>query len=140
MKPLRSAFNVAIDYLAKREYSALELTQKLQSKGFDAQDINKTLADLAAQDLQSDDRFMQMFIRTRFNQGKGEVLIGQQLRQKGIEVVDFSGYDFYQLAQTIRQKKYGQNLPKNSKEKAKQQRFLQSRGFSFDQISSAFCV
>ncbi len=127
----------AIDYLARREYSAFELKQKLLLKGFEDFEINALLFELAKKDIQSDERFTQSFIRSRLNQGKGKILITQDLKQKGISEFDLSNYDFFELAQQVKLKKFGEHPPKNNKEKAKQIRFLQSRGFGFDEIRAA---
>lgn len=134
---LKNAYNKCIQWLVRREYSQLELQQKLSLKGFDNDIIAQTLTRLVDEKLQSDDRFTEMFIRTRVNQGKGKILITQQLRQKGIENADFSDYDFYALVKEVQQKKYA-SLPTTAKEKAQQIRFLQSRGFSFDEINAIY--
>ena len=123
--------------LARREHSYFELQQKLMAH-YDEAEIIEALAQLRAQNYQSDARFASEFVHMRFNQGKGKRLISQQLKQKGIEHFDFSGFDFFQLAADVRLKKYGAPLPKAAKDKTKQMRFLQSRGFGFDEINAAF--
>ena len=128
----------AIKYLAMREHSALELQQKLHQKGFDDFEIKTLLFDLVNQDIQNDVRFAESFIRTRISQGKGEILIKQQLKQKGINDPDLSQVDFYGLAEQVKIKKFGKEPPTNAKNKAKQMRFLQSRGFNFDQINAIY--
>nr|BAK82141.1 regulatory protein for RecA [Calyptogena fausta symbiont] len=124
--------------MAQREYSALELTQKLSTKGYAIEEIESVLVQLAQNNYQSDERFSKAFVLMRTNQGKGDVLISQQLKQKGIEDFDLSTIDFFELAKRVRLKKYGEQLPKDYKEKAKQQRFLQSRGFDLEQINQVF--
>ncbi|WP_246260805.1 regulatory protein RecX [Candidatus Ruthia endofausta] len=124
--------------MVQREYSALELTQKLSTKGYAIEEIEPVLVQLAQNNYQSDERFSKAFVLMRTNQGKGDVLISQQLKQKGIEDFDLSTIDFFELAKRVRLKKYGEQLPKDYKEKAKQQRFLQSRGFDLEQINQVF--
>lgn len=124
--------------MAQREYSALELTKKLSTKGYAIEEIEPVLVQLAQNNYQSDERFSKAFVLMRTNQGKGDVLISQQLKQKGIEDFDLSTIDFFELAKRVRLKKYGEQLPKDYKEKAKQQRFLQSRGFDLEQINQVF--
>lgn len=124
--------------LARREYSALELRQKLTLEVFEADDIEQTISLLIKQKHQSDVRFARDFVQMRFNQGKGKYLINQQLKQKGIEAFDFSDFDFFALSKSVKVKKYGKQNPKNYREKAKQMHFLQSRGFGFDEINYAF--
>nr|BAK82136.1 regulatory protein for RecA [Calyptogena nautilei symbiont] len=124
--------------MAQREHSVLELTQKLSAKGYAIEEIEPALVQLAQNNYQSDGRFVEAFVLMRINQGKGGVLISQQLKQKGIEDFDLSTIDSFELAKSVRLKKYGKQLPKDYKEKAKQQRFLQSRGFDFEQINQVF--
>jgi regulatory protein len=60
------------------------------------------------------------------------------LKQRGIDNFDLSAYDFFALAKEVRVSKYGKAPPSNYKEKSKQQRFLHSRGFGFDEINDSF--
>ena len=124
--------------LVRREHSTLELTNKLTAKEFDQDDIDAAIASLIQQNYQSNERFAAEFIQMRFNQGKGPIKISLDLKQRGIDQFDLSEFDFYALACQIRQQKFGQVVPSDFKEKAKQQRFLQSRGFSFEHISQSF--
>ncbi len=135
---INQAYHQALSLLAQREHSALELTKKLSVKGYAIEEIEIVLVQLVQNNYQSDERFANAFVLMRINQGKGSVLINQQLKQKGIENFDLSTIDFFELASNVRIKKYGEQLPKNYKEKAKQQRFLQSRGFGFYEINQAF--
>ncbi|QKQ24756.1 regulatory protein RecX [Candidatus Ruthia endofausta] len=135
---INQAYHQILSLLVQREYSALELTQKLSTKGYAIEEIEPVLVQLAQNNYQSDERFSKAFVLMRTNQGKGDVLISQQLKQKGIEDFDLSTIDFFELAKRVRLKKYGEQLPKDYKEKAKQQRFLQSRGFDLEQINQVF--
>lgn len=123
--------------LAKREHSCLELHKKLV-QWYEEDEVEEAIAKLTKENYQSDERFASEFIQMRFNQGKGPIKISIDLRQRGIEHFDLSEYDFFALAKEIRVRKYGEQAPSNYKEKAKQQRFLQSRGFDFEQINCSF--
>lgn len=131
-------YSSALKMLMRREHSKLELSQKLQAKGFDIVDVNSSISKLVQQNYQSDDRFSEGFILMRFNQGKGPVKIASELKMRGIDTFDLSIFDWFKLAKEIRQKKYGDASSLDYKEKAKQKRFLQSRGFNLDQINQAF--
>ena len=131
-------YSAAIKMLMRREHSRLELFQKLQIKGFDIDVINNSISKLGQQNYQSDERFAEDFILMRFNQGKGPVRIVSELKMRGINTFDLSAFDWFELAKEIRQKKFGNQLSLDYKETAKQKRFLQSRGFNFDQINQAF--
>jgi regulatory protein len=74
----------------------------------------------------------------RYGQGKGPILIAAELKDRGIKDFDLSIYDWLELAKHVRRKKFGLNIPADYKEKAKQKRFLRSRGFNLDQINKAF--
>ncbi|SFV86326.1 Regulatory protein RecX [hydrothermal vent metagenome] len=123
--------------LAKREHSCLELHKKL-AQWYKEDEVTEAIAKLTKENYQSDERFTSEFIQMRFNQGKGPIKISIDLKQRGIEYFDLSEYDFFALAKEIRIRKYGEQAPKNYKEKVKQQRFLQSRGFGFDEINTSF--
>ena len=131
-------YSAALKILIRREHSQLELSNKLQLKGFDNTDIKHSINLLIEQKYQSDERFSEAFILMRYNQGKGPVIISSELRKRGIENFDLSIFDWFELLKKVRKKKFGQNLPSDYKTQAKQKRFLTSRGFSFDQINKAF--
>ena len=131
-------YSSALKMLMRREHSKLELSQKLQAKGFDIVDVNSSISKLVQQNYQSDDRFSEGFILMRFNQGKGPVKIASELKMRGIDTFDLSIFDWYKLAKEIRQRKFGDASSLDYKEMAKQKRFLQSRGFNLDQINQAF--
>ncbi|CAC9499794.1 Regulatory protein RecX [Bathymodiolus azoricus thioautotrophic gill symbiont] len=115
----------------------MELTNKLAQQ-YQADDIEQALDKLKSQNYQSDQRFANEFVQMRFNQGKGSIKIAMDLKQRGIDNFDLSAYDFFALAKEVRVSKYGEVSPSNYKEKSKQQRFLQSRGFGFDEINCSF--
>ncbi|WP_425290257.1 regulatory protein RecX [Bathymodiolus heckerae thiotrophic gill symbiont] len=133
----KSVYNSALTMLAKREHSYLELTKKL-AQYYQVDEVEQALEKLKNQNYQSDERFTNEFIQMRFNQGKGPIKIAIDLKQRGIENFDLSAYDFFTLAKEVRTSKYSEATPSNYKEKAKQQRFLQSRGFGFDEIKFSF--
>jgi len=131
-------YSAALKMLMRREYSKLELFKKLQLMGYDDDIINSSISKLVEQNYQSDERFVESFILMRFNQGKGPIKIALELKLRGINTFDLSAFDWFQSAKEIRQKKFGDVSSLEYKEKAKQKRFLQSRGFNLDQINQAF--
>lgn len=100
-------------------------------------------AGLEAERLLSDDRFVEMLIRARRRRGYGPVRIRGELREKGVadDVIvrwlDLGSHDWTEEVKRVRRQKYGAGVPKNMNERAKQARFLQYRGFTFDQIQQA---
>ena len=112
----RSATEQAIGYLARREHSAAELQQKLQQAGHETDKIHAALEKLQHSGLQNDERFAEAFIRSRALRGYGELRIRQEMKQKGV----------------------GEQSPDDFKDRAKQMRFLQYRGFTHEQITESF--
>jgi regulatory protein len=134
----------AMDFLARREYGRDELARKLAEKGYRRSVVDEVLERLAEEGLQSDTRFAESFVQSRINQGKGPVRIRIDLGQRGIRdgviegALEEAGCDWYELANRERVKKFGAAMPHDFKEKARQMRFLQYRGFEQDHIQSAF--
>jgi len=144
-KPIRTVRVAAMDYLSRREHATQELFQKLLAKkDYEADEISEALARLAGQGLLSDERFTEAFIHQRINRGSGPLKIRSELRQKGISdamigaFLDERDVQWQEIALAVRLKKYGSGLPINAKEKMRQVRFLQSRGFTNEQIFFAF--
>ena len=131
-------YAAALKMLIRREHSKLELLQKLNLKGFDDSVINYSIALLAEQKYQSDKRFSEAFILMRYNQGKGPAKISVELKSRGISRFDLTLFNWFELAKEVKYKKFGDVKSLDYKEEAKQKRFLQSRGFGFDEINQAF--
>jgi regulatory protein len=133
----------AMDYLARREHGRAELIAKLAKFGFDEAVADDAVAELVEDNLQSDERYVEAFVMSRINQGKGPVKIRAELRERGISsgvvenALEQAEQDWYAAACEVRQKKFGAEVPADYNEKTRQMRFLQSRGFDIDQIQSA---
>lgn len=133
----------AMDLLARREHGRAELERKLAAAGFEPEVVADALQQLVEEGLQSDRRFVESFVQSRINQGKGPLRIHADLGQRGIaaslvdQVLEEAGEDWYALARDARLKKFGRSQPAEYKEKARQMRFLQYRGFEPDQIRAA---
>ena len=128
----------ALAMLTRREHSEYELHQKLAELGANDEQILLILTELKAQNWQNDERFCQTLIRSYARKGHGDMVIKQELKQRGILNTDlinieFEAYDWFALAQEARAKKFGTELPTERKEQARQYRFLQYRGFSSEQ-------
>ncbi len=143
-KPTRTIRVAAMDYLSRREHATHELFQKLLAKEvYEADDISAALVRLTDQDLLSDERFTEAFIHQRANRGSGPLKIRAELRQKGISdamietFLDERNVLWCKNAQAVYLKKYGSEFPLDLKVKVRQNRFLQSRGFSSEQIRYA---
>ena len=133
----------AMDYLARREYGRRELSRKLASAGFELAIAEAAVARLGADGLQDDRRFVENFLQSRVSQGKGPVRIHADLGQRGLdaglvaEVLADTEQDWFDLARQVREKKFGPARPNDFREKARQMRFLQYRGFEQAHIQAA---
>lgn len=141
---MEQAFQTAVRLLAQREHSTAELRRKLLGKGCAPSQTDAVLQRLARDGLLSDPRFTESFIRSRVAHGFGPLHIHAQLRERGIdaalstEFLDPQARHWRELAQTVRQKRFGQARPENYRERARQMRFLQQRGFTMEQINAVF--
>lgn len=139
----KEARKKAMDYLARREYGFDELINKLQTAGFYAEIAADVVSVLQSDGLQSDERFAGSFVQSRISQGKGPARIRQELKERGIrssfvtDAIVGSNTDWYALALDVRLRKFGADIPADFKEKARQMRFLQYRGFEQDHITAA---
>ena len=133
----------AMDLLARREHARTELERKLVAAGFDADIAADALHRLAQEGLQSDRRFVESFVQSRINQGKGPLRIHADLAQRGVaagladEVLAEIDHDWHAAARDARVKKFGHEQPADFRDRARQMRFLQYRGFEQDQVRAA---
>ena len=132
----------AIDLLSRREHSAQEIRDKLsRRKQLKYFDFDALIDELVEAGWLSHERFAENFIRARRNRGQGPVKIKHDLRHRGLRDDEFeellSCYDdWHDHASEVLSRRYSQP-PVDQKQRAKMQRFLQSRGFSFDSIQTA---
>lgn len=133
----------AMNLLTYREYSRYELTEKLASKFDHSPLIDQVVNQLVDENLQSDARFAEAFIRSRVARGQGEIRIRMELRERGIDealvnqTIDECDIDWFALARDTAENKYMDRYIADNREKAKRMRFLQYRGFTYEQISYA---
>ncbi len=133
----------AMDLLARREHTKHELLGKLQKSGFDENTALDAIEELKKEGLQSDRRFVEAFVQSRVRKGKGPMRIRADLSQRGVrdpvihEALSEADADWSTLAIEVRRKKFGDDRPADLKDKARQMRFLQYRGFESDQVRAA---
>ncbi|MDP5053811.1 MAG: recombination regulator RecX [Congregibacter sp.] len=135
---VQSPRNAAMNLLARREHSVLELQRKL-GRRFDADALNNALQKLADEDLQSDERFAHSFTRERMLRGMGPLRIEAELRQRGvasafiddalITAPQEEGLTWRGVASDVLLRKFGDARPEDLPEKARRLRFLSYRGF-----------
>ena len=128
----------ALQALARRELSRAELQGKLLPHVSETDDLAALLDDLQKRGWLSDARAAEQIVQIR-SARFGTQRITHELRQKGIseELINASipllKEGEFEAARTVWQRKFAVP-PQDQKEKAKQVRFLQSRGFSMEVI------
>lgn len=136
----------AIYYLAKREYSAAELSQKLERAFPDQDDLVATvIAALLTDGALSNDRFLESRIRHRLAQGYGPEKIRHELKslhgfssqEIGVALENAEISVDAQL-HAVLNKKFPHLDVNNPHEKNRAIRFLMQRGFSYSILSHAF--
>jgi len=134
----------AMNLLARREHSITELKNKLLKANFDIDDIYKVIAKLTKSGLQSDERFAENYLRYRSQRGFGFQKVRLELKERGVaddiisDTLNEADIDWFSLAASARCKRFGEQYPDTLQDRAKQQRFLQYRGFTHEQITESF--
>ena len=137
----------ALDYLARREYSFYELKQKLYSKfpTFEVEIILDVVNALRAENLQSDERFVESYSRYRKSRGFGYKHIRRSLCEKKVDhhIIDqhlvADNPEWVQIALKVVEKKSSGRKYDNMDifERSKIKRFMEGRGFMPRQIKKA---
>lgn len=144
---------LAFYYLSNRELSRHELRTKLLAKDCDPIAVDALIEEFANKGYQSDERCAYMLIRESIRKGRGKIHIKDALKSAHIalpysldELIERADIDsltdgtaladtacdevdWLKLAVEARTRKYGDTIPTTPKDKAKQLRFLQYRGF-----------
>jgi regulatory protein len=138
---LNHAFDYAVTLLARRDYSTHELKKKLAERGYNEHAREVVVDDLESMGKMNNERYGQNVVAYRARRGHGPARIRNELKKSGLSRSDIDAAvksedapDFLALARSTRARKFGPEIPKDRKERAKQARFLQYRGFSNDHI------
>lgn len=130
----------ALRLLARRDHARQELSRKLAPHAESAQQLAALLDDLAAGSLLSDQRYAATRVTSR-GARVGDARLAYELRGKGVaeEVVSAALADVEDeltRARRVWQRKFAGRAPAtgDAAERARQARFLASRGFSPDTI------
>jgi regulatory protein len=131
----------ALRLLARREHSRAELVRKLERAGFTRDDIAPLLDAFEAKNWLSDRRFAESYVADHRARA-GSVKLAYDLRQRGVgdsiieSVLGDNRDSELDRAREVWRKKFA-TAPADAAEKAKQMRFLQSRGFTPEVIRRA---
>jgi len=134
----------AVSLLAKRNYSRQALRKKLQLLSNNQHLVNQVLDELEQDHSLKDDRLAEHLVQQCINKGHGPLRIKQDLQQKGIpanainDALETAEINWHQMAEATRYKKFGEAYPVDPKEKSRQIRFLQYRGFPANIVMRLF--
>jgi regulatory protein len=128
----------AIRLLARREYARSELEQRLLARGGDRGEVRVVLDALAAEGLLSDARYARAIVSRKAGSYSRRT-IAEGLKVAGVardeieSAVAESEIDDEAALVALWQRRFGR-APADDREKARQVRFLQSRGFALSAI------
>ena len=134
-RPPRTLKQRAVALLARREYSRAELSKRLAASRASPIEIDAALDELALSGLLSDARFAAALVHQKTG-GYGKRAIAHALREKGVDAGEataalavLDGEDELAVARALWARRFG-HPPRDEREKARQLRFLLSRGYS----------
>jgi regulatory protein len=132
----------ALRMLARREHSRAELHRKLERFAAEGDDVDAVLDDLAARGWLSDARFAELAIRAR-SARFGPLRLAQQLRSRGVaeETISAGFRAAGEEGASDIAKVWGSRfheLPADERERGRQVRFLQGRGFALEAVFRFF--
>lgn len=130
---------LAVRWLARRDYSRAELAARLLRRGVTREVAERALDELAAAGYLSDTRYAQAVVTQRAGR-YGKRAIVQTLKQRGVAAPDVeqataSLRDRNEVddARDLWQRRFGA-VPADDREKARQARYLQARGYSLSVV------
>jgi regulatory protein len=132
-RPVVSLKGRALRFLARREYSRAELRRKLLAPEVDMAELDAVLDDLEAKRLLSDRRYAEVLAQSKGGR-YGVASLSRMLGQQGVDpVVAASALEPLRANERARalevwRRRFGEP-PADLKERARQHRFLLSRGF-----------
>lgn len=136
----QQSYATALRLLARREHSELELRRKLLSRKIAHDLVDRVIDELTQERLLSNQRFVEAYVHVRFERGYGPVRIRSELMQRGIDAGEMSASlqalegQWLDSLEHQREKRFGPVFPADYRERTRQMRFLQQRGFTEAQI------
>lgn len=128
----------ALRLLARREHSREELRRKLAAREASPDEVETLLDDLCARGWLSDVRFAELTARAK-SQRFGPLKLAHYLKSRGVDDesiaagVRAAGAEGQALIGAVWRTRFHE-VPADEREKLRQVRFLQGRGFAVDEI------
>ena len=136
-------YDHAVSLLARRDYASGELARTLSKMTENREKIDKALSRLVECGYLDDNRLITHMIDKHVRKKHGPARIKQEIRQKGFspelveQILEKLDVDWYAMARELKVSKFGDAVASEAKEKNKQIRYLQYKGFSMDMIFEA---
>lgn len=136
-------YDHAVSLLARRDYASGELARTLSKMTENREKIDKALSRLVECGYLDDNRLITHMIDKHVRKKHGPARIKQEIRQKGFspelveQMLEKVDVDWYAMARELKVSKFGDAVASEAKEKNKQIRYLQYKGFSMDMIFKA---
>ena len=131
-----------MDFLARREHTAKEILFKLKNRVESVELLKAEINKLEEEGLIDNKRFAEQYIYSRSLRGYGPLRIEQELKQRGVnEDVShplMNDIDWTAFAIEVLKKKTAGIFPDETKQILKIKKFMNYRGFNFNQIEEAF--
>jgi regulatory protein len=128
----------AMRFLARREHTRAELKRKLEARAQEGEDVEALLDELALRGWLSDVRYAEQVIRAK-SRRFGPLKLAHYLKGRGVDDATISagirhaGADGVSSVEGVWRSRF-RAAPLNEREKMRQVRFLQGRGFAIDEI------
>lgn len=138
----RRLVSAALNLLSRRDMSRAEFSAKLLDAKFTQEEVEIAVAWCIEEGWLNESRYAENATR-RLGAKYGNKRVVHSLRQKGLDndaisqAISTMNESEISRARTLWLRKFGE-LPANANERARQVRFLQSRGFSFEVIKKIF--
>ena len=133
-----------MDFLSRREHSSREIFKKLSPRVESKELLEEEIEKLRADGLLSDERFAESYFQSRKNRGYGPLRIRNELKQRGVGDLIFyplsDQIEWSELALEALKKKISGDMPTETKDILKLKKFLNYRGFDFQDIDKAFQI
>ena len=130
----------ALNWLSRRDYSEAQLRQRLLRLGGDMATVQQVINWCKDNAYLSEQRFVDMLVRSRANRGYGLNYIIQECKQQHIlpqqvhQCVAALNIDWFTRASEVYHKKFQGAPVADYKEKSKRIAYMLRRGFSHEQI------
>lgn len=134
----------ALELLARREHSRLELRQKLIQRGYPSERIEPVLEQLAEERLLDENRYAELYACARADKGYGPLRIARELRERGVPdalvaaTLAMLEDDWLAKLRELHRKRFKSLIPTDAAGRMQQTRVLRQHGFTLDQIKHLF--